>query len=137
MIIDHDKVTLLEKSGYLVICSHNRNVSMIDVKPCLGWPPDLDGQSHSWPLPGYPQSQTLILPLSPIYLSTSVTMTQQILVHHAHRLCSENSSRRNHDQRNYALVAKASKQSFICRRTFENNRLNFLPQIKTHQNHPQ
>ena len=68
MIIDHDKVTLLEKSGYLVICSHNRNVSMIDVKPCLGWPPDLDGQSHSWPLPGYPQSQTLILPLSPIYL---------------------------------------------------------------------
>ena len=56
MIIDHDKVTLLEKSGYLVICSHNRNVSMIDVKPCLGWPPDLDGQSHSWPLPGYLQS---------------------------------------------------------------------------------
>ena len=66
MIIDHDKVTLLEKSGYLVNCSHNRNVSMIDVKSCLGWPPDLDGQSHSWPLPGYPQSQTLILPLSQI-----------------------------------------------------------------------
>ena len=61
-----------------------------------------------------------------------------ILIHHYLRLCSENSSRRNHDQRNYALVAKASKQSFICSRTFENIASIFCLKLKlVAQSHPQ
>ena len=100
---------------------YNYHAAWFKSKSCLGWPSELVGPSHSWTLPGEMitintcQFQTFMKSLSQISFT--------ILIHRNFRLCSENSSRRNHDLRNCALVGRVSKLLFTCNRKFKTNHL--------------
>ena len=124
-----DKAAILEEFKHirklLIFPQWKYHAAWFKSKSCLGWPSELVGPSHSRTLPGV-QIKINTRPLQILTKSLSqISFTIMYL-----RLCSENSSQRNHDQRNCALVERVSKLLFTCNRKFKTNHLQLIASWK-------